>query len=71
MSNSAKVVLGGVDKFDPITRGCEIEHSKEAIGELVVPCGDGTVDLEMAEHPFDAVALAVKTLVVADHLGAV
>jgi hypothetical protein len=38
---------------------------------LVISCGDGAVDLEVAEHPLDAVALTVKPLVVADHLGAV
>jgi len=38
---------------------------------LVISCGDGTVDLEVAEHPLDAVALTVKPLVVADRLGAV
>ena len=38
---------------------------------MVISCGDGTVDLEVAEHPLDAVALTVKPLVVADRLGAV
>src|SRR5215475_8529261 len=46
-------------------------HSEEAIGELVISCGDGAVDHEMAEHPLDAVALTIKPLVVADRLGAV
>jgi hypothetical protein len=30
-------------------RGCE--HYKEAIGELIISCGDGAVDLEVAERP--------------------
>jgi hypothetical protein len=38
---------------------------------LVISCGDGAVDLEVAEHPLDAVALTVKPLAVADRLGAV
>jgi hypothetical protein len=38
---------------------------------LVISCGDGAVDLEVAEHPLDAVALTVKLLAVADRLGAV
>ena len=38
---------------------------------MVVPGGDCTVDLEVAEHPLDAVALTVEMLAVADRLGAV
>ena len=38
---------------------------------MVISCGDGAVDLEMTEHPLDAVALTIKPLVVADRLGAV
>ena len=38
---------------------------------MVISCGDGAVDLEMAEHPLDAVALTIKPLVVADRRGAV
>jgi hypothetical protein len=38
---------------------------------LIISCGDGAVDLEMAEHPLDAVALTVKPLFEADRLGAV
>ena len=39
---------------------------------MVISCGDGAVDLEVAEPPLDAVALTIKPLVVvADRLGAV
>ena len=38
---------------------------------MVISCGDSAVDLEMAEHSLDAVALKVKPLAVADRLGAV
>ena len=38
---------------------------------MVISCGDGSVDLEMAEYPLNAVALTVETLAVADRLGAV
>jgi len=38
---------------------------------LIISCGDGAVDLEVAERPLDAVALTIKPLVVADRLGAV
>jgi hypothetical protein len=29
---------------------------------LVISGGDGTIDLEVTEHPFDAVALAVEAV---------
>jgi hypothetical protein len=35
-----KVVLGGVDKFEPVSCGCEMDHSKEAVGQLIVSGGD-------------------------------
>jgi hypothetical protein len=38
---------------------------------LIVSRGDGTIDLEVAEHPFDTVALTVEALAVADRCGAV
>jgi len=38
---------------------------------LIISCGDGAVDFEVAERPLDAVALTVKPLVVADRVGAV
>ncbi len=42
--------LGGVDKFEPVSGGGDMDHAEEAVGELIVAGGDGTVDLEMAEH---------------------
>ena len=42
-----------------------------AVSELVVSRGDGTVDLEMAEHALDAIALAVEAFAVADRCGAI
>lgn len=38
---------------------------------MIVSGSDGAVYLEVAEHPFDAVALAVKAFAVADRCGAV
>jgi len=35
---------------------------------LIVSRGDGAVDLEMTEHPFDAIALPVELFAVADRL---
>ncbi len=53
-------ILGGVDKFEPVSSGCEVDHAEEATGQLVVACGDSSVDLEVAEHALDAVALFVE-----------
>ena len=38
---------------------------------MIVSRGDCAVDLEVTEHPLDAVALAVEALAVADRCGAV
>lgn len=43
-----------------------MKHVEERSGELVVACGDGAVDLEMADQALDAVALAIDPLVPAD-----
>ena len=59
-------LLGGVDKFEPVSGGGEVDHAEEAAGELVVARGDGTIDLEVAEHALDAVALVVKRPVMID-----
>ena len=40
-----------------------MDHSEEAVGQLVVACCDGAVDLEVAEHALDAVALLVERTV--------
>jgi hypothetical protein len=33
-----------MDKFDPVTRGCEVQHSKNGIGELIISCGDSACE---------------------------
>lgn len=38
---------------------------------MVISRGDGAVDLEMAEHALDAIALAVEAFAVADHCDAI
>jgi len=43
-----------------------MDHSEEAIGKLVVACGNGAVNLEVSEHPFDAIALFVERTVMLD-----
>ena len=47
----------GVDKFDPVT-----SNDARKLGEPIVSRGDSTVDLEVAEHMFDAIALAIEVL---------
>ena len=48
-----------------------MDHTEEAAGQLIVAGGDGAVDLEVAEHSFDAVTLLVEHPVVLDLLAAV
>jgi hypothetical protein len=49
-----------VEKFEPVSRGGEVDHAEEAAGQLIVASGDGSVDFEVAEHALDAVALPVE-----------
>ena len=58
--------LGSVDKFEPVSGGGEMDHAEEAAGELVIAGGDGAIDLEVAEHALDAVALPVERSVMLD-----
>ena len=48
-----------MDKFEPVSGGGEMDHAEEAVGQLIVSGGDGAVNLEVAEHALDAVALLV------------
>ena len=48
-----------------------MDHAEEAAGQFVVAGGDGAVDLEVAEHALDAVALLVQRAVVLDFHAAV
>jgi hypothetical protein len=59
-------LLGGVDKFEPVSGGGKMDHPKEAVGKLVVARSDGTVGLEMTEHAFNPVALLVERTVMLD-----
>ncbi|TWH84519.1 hypothetical protein IQ25_02274, partial [Novosphingobium taihuense] len=51
--------LGGVDKFEPVSGGGEMDHPEEAVGQLIVSGGDGAVDFKLPEHALDAIALLV------------
>lgn len=59
-------LLGGVDKFEPVPGGGDMDHAEEAFGELVVAGGDGAVDFEAAEEAFDMIAFFVERPVVFD-----
>ncbi len=59
-------ILGGVDKFEPVSGGGKMDHSEEAVGQLIIPGGDGAVDLELSEHALDAVALLVERPIMLD-----
>jgi len=65
------VLLGGVDKFEPVSGGGEMHHSEEAVGQLVISGSDGPVDLELPEHALDAIALLVERPIMFDFHAAV
>lgn len=43
-----------------------MDHSKEAIGLLIVTCSDGAIDLEVAEYALDTLALLMEGSVILD-----
>ena len=48
-----------------------MDHSEEAVGQLIVSGGDGAVDLELPEHALDAIALLVERPIMLDFYAAV
>lgn len=64
-------ILGGVDKFKPVSGCGEMDHAEEAAGQLIVSGRDGAVDFELSEHAFDAIALLVERPVIVDFHAAV
>jgi hypothetical protein len=58
--------LGGVDKFEPMSGGGDMDHAEEAFGELIIPGCDGAVDFQAAEEAFDVVSVPVERLVMFD-----
>ena len=55
-----------MDRFEPVSGCGEMDHAEEAVGQLVIAGGDSAVDLQVAEHPLDAVALFVEGPIVLD-----
>ena len=60
------VALGGVDKFEPVSGGGDVNHAEEAFGELIISSGDGAVDFQTAEEAFDVIAFLVERPVMFD-----
>lgn len=60
------VPLGGVDKFEPVSGGDDMDHAEEGFGELIVACCDGAVDFQAPEKPFDVIAFFVECPVMLD-----
>ena len=58
--------LGGVEKFEPVSGGGEMDHSEEAVSQLIVSGGDGAFDLELPEHALDATTLLVERPIMLD-----
>ena len=48
-----------------------MDHSEEAVGQLIVSGGDGAVDLNLSEHSLDAIALLVERPIMLDFHAAV
>jgi hypothetical protein len=58
--------LGGVDKFEPVSGGCDVNQAEEAFGELIVPSCAGAVDFEVSEEAFDVITFLVERPVMFD-----
>ena len=43
-----------------------MDHSEEAVGQLIVSGGDGAVDLELPKHALNAIALLVERPIMPD-----
>jgi len=47
VEHQIKPDLGGVDEFEPVFGGGEMDHSEEAVGQLIVSGGDSAIDIEL------------------------
>jgi hypothetical protein len=55
-----------VDKFEPVSGGGDVDHGKEAFGQLVVAGCYCAVDFQTAEEALDMVAFLVERPVIVD-----
>lgn len=60
-----------MDKFEPVSCGGEMDHSEEAVGQLIVSGSDCAVNLELSEHALDAIALPVERPIMPDFHAAI
>lgn len=63
--------LGGLDKFEPVSGGGDMDHSEGAVGQLVVAGVDGAVDLKLREHALDAISLLIERPILLEFRAAV
>ena len=68
---AAPHVLGGVDKFEPVSGCGDMDHAEEALGKLIVAGCDSAVDFQATEEAFDVVSLTVERPVMFDFYPAV
>lgn len=52
--------LGGVDEFEQVAGGSDLDHAEEAFSELVVSGSDRAIGLEMNKTFADTIALLVE-----------
>lgn len=58
--------VGGVDEFEPVSGGSDVNQVHVAGGELIISRGDGAVDLQVVEHALDMVSLLIDHPVMFD-----
>ena len=42
-----------MDEFEQVAGSCDLDHAKEALGELVISGSDGSIDVEMTEQALE------------------
>ena len=55
-----RLSLGGVDKFELMSGGDDVNHVEEAFGELIISRGDGAVVFQAAEEALDVIAFFIE-----------
>jgi len=56
--------LGGIDKLRPISGDGDMDHAKEAFGQLLISECDGAVVFQMTEETLDVVLPLVDRAVI-------
>ncbi len=55
-----------MEKFKPVSGSGEMDHAEEAVGQLIILGGDGTVDFELSEHLLNAITLHIERPIMLD-----